>query len=103
MASPGSLLRPIREVVYRSRPQILKRKLAPAVQIRYNSNEQKTTPVPPGAKGPNEDQLPHVTEEQAAIDKTMGNTPPDIEQGTPIQEVCCSSSCCDTIGPELTS
>ena len=35
----------------------------------------------------NEDQLPHVTEEQAAMDKSMGNTPPDIEQGTPVQEV----------------
>ena len=31
---------------------------------------------------------PHVTEEQAALDKTMGETPPDIEgQGTPVQEV----------------
>jgi len=29
----------------------------------------------------------HVTEEQAAMDETMGNTPPDIEQGTPVQEV----------------
>jgi len=35
----------------------------------------------------NEDQLPHVTEEQAAMDKSMGNTPPDIEQGTPVQEI----------------
>lgn len=31
---------------------------------------------------------PHVSEEQAAMDKTMGETPPDIEgQGTPVQEV----------------
>lgn len=33
------------------------------------------------------DQLPHVTEEQAAMDKTMGETPPDIQQGTPVKEV----------------
>lgn len=33
------------------------------------------------------DQLPHVSEEQAALDKSMGNTPPDIDQGTPVQEV----------------
>lgn len=34
------------------------------------------------------DQAPHVSEEQAAMDKTMGDTPPDIEgQGTPVQEV----------------
>ena len=33
------------------------------------------------------DQLPHVTEEAAAMDKIMGDTPPDITQGTPVQEV----------------
>lgn len=33
------------------------------------------------------DPLPHVTEEQAALDKATGGTPPDIEQGTPVQEV----------------
>lgn len=38
-------------------------------------------------KGPNQEQLPHVTEETAAIDKTMGGNPPDIGQGTPVQEV----------------
>lgn len=31
--------------------------------------------------------MPHVTEEQAALDKSMGENPPDIEQGTPVQEV----------------
>lgn len=31
--------------------------------------------------------MPHVSEEQAAIDKITGDTPPDIEQGTPVQEV----------------
>jgi hypothetical protein len=33
------------------------------------------------------DPLPHVSEEQAALDKSMGETPPDIEQGTPVEEV----------------
>jgi small subunit ribosomal protein S7 len=33
------------------------------------------------------DQLPHVTEEQAAIDKVTGETPPDVDQGTPVQEI----------------
>ncbi|EXJ94961.1 hypothetical protein A1O1_00079 [Capronia coronata CBS 617.96] len=46
-----------------------------------------TTPVHPDFKGPNMDQLPHVSEEQAALDKSMGGTPPDIEQGTPVQEI----------------
>ena len=30
--------------------------------------------------------------EQAALDKSMGNTPPDIEQGTPVKEVCGSDA-----------
>ena len=32
-------------------------------------------------------QLPHVSEEAAAMDKITGDTPPDIDQGTPVQEV----------------
>lgn len=46
-------------------------------------------------KGPTQDQLPHVSQEAAAIDKIMhgkkcdGNAPgsPEIEQGTPVEEV----------------
>lgn len=33
------------------------------------------------------DQLPHVSEEAAATAKAKGETPPDLEQGTPVQEV----------------
>jgi hypothetical protein len=34
------------------------------------------------------DNAQHVTEEQAALDETMGETPPDIQgHGTPVQEV----------------
>lgn len=85
MAHHRALVRPVREVVYRCRPQTCS-------QIRYNSTDQKVNNVPPvnqeGVKsGPNESQLPHVTEEQAAMDKSMGQTPPDIGQGTPVQDV----------------
>lgn len=45
-------------------------------------------------KGPNQDQLPHVSEEAAAIDRIMAEkrcdgTPatPELEQGSPIDEV----------------
>ena len=43
-------------------------------------------------KGPNQDQLPHVNEEAGAISEIMGEkTKPEVEeQGTPVQEVCCS-------------
>jgi hypothetical protein len=44
--------------------------------------------------GPNQDRLPHVSEEAAAVDKIIGKTcdggspsTPELEQGTPIDEV----------------
>ena len=40
-------------------------------------------------KGPNMDQLPHVSEEAAAMSKVKGEQGPQVEeQGTPVQEVC---------------
>lgn len=38
-------------------------------------------------KGPNTDTLPHITEEAAAMSKIRGGEGPDIEQGTPVEEV----------------
>lgn len=38
-----------------------------------------------------QDHAPHVSEEAAALDESMGETPPDLSQGTPVQEVCISS------------
>lgn len=87
MASPRCLFRPVREIAFRARPQVSRRKLCPITQTRFASDDQKISDVPAGTKGPNEDQLPHVSEEQAAMDKSMGNTPPDIDQGTPVKEV----------------
>lgn len=37
--------------------------------------------------GPNQEQLPHVSEEAAATGRITGEGGPDIEQGTPVQEV----------------
>ncbi|KAI4192166.1 MAG: hypothetical protein LQ346_004437 [Caloplaca aetnensis] len=37
--------------------------------------------------GPNESQLPHVSEEAAAMGKITGEGGPEIEQGTPVQEI----------------
>lgn len=87
MASPRCLIRPARELSIRTRPQVLKRKLLPLAQNRYASDQPRVSQVPEGTKGPNEDQLPHVSEEQAAMDKIMGDTPPDITQGTPVKDV----------------
>lgn len=53
---------------------------------------KKTPAAEAEVKGLNTDQAPlHVTEEQAALDHSMGQTPPDIEQGTPVQEVSSKS------------
>lgn len=98
MASPSCLLRPVRQVIFWPRPQVLKRKIAPIAQTQtrlasnVSGNDQKVTPAAPGEKpkGPNEgvSHSMHVSEEQAAYDKAMGDTPPDIDgQGTPVQEV----------------
>ena len=38
--------------------------------------------------GPNQNQLGHVSEEAAATDRIMGEKGPDLDQGTPITEVC---------------
>lgn len=59
-----------------------------ASNSNVSGNDQKTTPVPDEQpKGPNMDTSLHVSEEQAEYDKITGGTPPDIEQGTPVQEV----------------
>lgn len=82
-----------RSVAFRTRPSIPHKPFASsllqqrAASDNASSKQPATTPVDSDFKGPNMDQLPHVSEEQAALDKSMGNTPPDIDQGTPVQEV----------------
>ena len=38
-------------------------------------------------KGPNQDQLPHVSEEAAATSNITGETQPELDQSTPVEEV----------------
>ena len=38
--------------------------------------------------GPNESGIGHITEETIGIEDVKGGTKPDLEQGTPVQEVC---------------
>ena len=57
-------------------------------QRRWASDRSKDLPVAETPKGPNQDQLPHVSEEAAQTGETMGETTPDIEEhGTPVKEV----------------
>lgn len=57
------------------------------LQQRWITINNKPLPTAEHPKGPNQEQLPHVSEEAAAVDKTMGKKGPDIEQGTPVQDV----------------
>lgn len=52
-------------------------------------DSSKDLPISPDQKGPNTEQnaIPHVSEEAAAMKKSMGQTPPELEQGTPIEEI----------------
>lgn len=57
-------------------------------QKRWITADEKPLPTAEQPKGPNQEQLPHVSEEAAAIDKITGEEGPDLNQGTPVQEVC---------------
>lgn len=60
------------------------------LQKRSITADEKPLPkVDKPSPGPNQDQLPHVSEEAAATSKIKGETGPEIEQGTPVQEVGC--------------
>ncbi len=58
------------------------------VPSRSITADEKPLPVAEDqGKGPNQEQLPHVSEEAAATGKITGEGGPDLEQGTPVQEV----------------
>ena len=58
------------------------------LQRRFASDKAKEISVKETPKGPNQEPLPHVSEEAAAMGEVMGETAPGIEEhGTPVQEV----------------
>ena len=56
-------------------------------QRRNITADEKPLPESEQPKGPNQDQLPHVSEEAAATGKITGEGGPELEQGSPVQEV----------------
>ncbi|KAL8720477.1 MAG: hypothetical protein Q9225_002665 [Loekoesia sp. 1 TL-2023] len=75
-------------IVSRSSQQVqppLCLRLAP--QRRITANEKPLPKAEQAGPGPNQEQLPHVSEEAAATGKITGEGGPDVEQGTPVQEV----------------
>lgn len=74
-----------RSLALRSRPSIASRqpRIFQAASRRGFADEKDPKP----AAGPNQDVLPHVSEEAADIGRITGETEPDLGQGTPVQEV----------------
>ncbi|KIV98059.1 hypothetical protein PV10_01750 [Exophiala mesophila] len=90
---PRLSLSTVRSVAYRTKSSIPQKRFAQSTsQQRFASDDASkkqpaTTEVGSNFKGATQNPMPHVSEEQAAIDKITGETPPDIEQGTPVQEI----------------
>lgn len=72
-----------------ARPQHFPNLCFRPAQLRSITADEKPLPKAdnPGP-GPNQEQLPHVSEEAAAMGKITGEGGPDIGQGTPVEEVC---------------
>ena len=56
-------------------------------QRRNITADEKPLPESEQPKGPNQDQLPHISEEAAMTSKITGESGPDMEQSTPVEEV----------------
>lgn len=56
-------------------------------QSRSITANEKPLPEAELSKGPNQDQLPHVSEEAAAVGGVTGEGGPDLDQSTPVSEV----------------
>jgi small subunit ribosomal protein S7 len=81
-----TLLPAIKTIPYRPKAPITQWRSTQLFTARLYSSS-KTLPVSNSKKGPNTEQLPHVSEEAAAVSKIKGETGPDLNQGTPVQEV----------------
>jgi len=84
-----TLYRTAQSFCLRSRP--LRRSFVPLVP-RFSQQrtfaDSKNSEI---SKGPNEDVLPHVSEEAAKTSEITGDGGPEMDQGTPISEVCDTS------------
>ena len=56
--------------------------------MRTITADEKPLPEAEEPKGPNQEQLPHVSEEAAMTGKITGEGGPELDQGTPVKEVC---------------
>lgn len=81
---------PLRAFAFRPRPRGALLKYRPSLVIRNASETNSPEKLPqasPGQPGPNTQQQEHVSEEAAKMAKIEGKEGPDLDQGTPVQEV----------------
>lgn len=80
-----------RAIPFRQRPSISRLDNTscqrPAPSRSITANEKPLPIAEEQSKGPNQDQLPHVSEEAAVTGQITGEGGPDLDQGTPVQEV----------------
>ena len=61
--------------------------LQPCAHRKISSDEKPLPENDRPTSGPNQEQLPHISEEAAATAKATGESGPDLEQGTPVEDV----------------
>ncbi|KAF2137646.1 uncharacterized protein K452DRAFT_235589 [Aplosporella prunicola CBS 121167] len=83
-----------RALAFRPKPATPQWRLPLVARRCYSAGDdaaaKKQTDLPvaeEGAKGPNTETLPHVSEEASAMAKIRGGEGPDVTQGTPVEEV----------------
>ncbi|KAH8811959.1 30S ribosomal protein-like protein S7 [Xylogone sp. PMI_703] len=79
-----------RSLAIRTRPSIVasrsNARIVPAPFRGFVEEKSTTHDIPP-PRGPNQDQLPHVSEEAGETSRITGETGPELDQGTPVQEI----------------
>lgn len=86
----------VRAFAFRPRPTSALRRNGNAVvgiKRRAFADDKNLPEAQQGEAGPNMQQQEHVSEEAAKMSKIMGTGGgPDMEVGTPVQDVCCLSA-----------
>jgi small subunit ribosomal protein S7 len=86
MAPRLNLLSTSRTLTFRSRPRIIHESLHQSsirpLAARFSSQKDAEPP-----KDPSTETLPSISEETAAIDKIKGTQAPELDQGTPVQDI----------------
>ena len=99
-----NLLRQGHSVLSKATPSASINRLALPFRPRNITSSEKPLPTKADQKtsGPNQEQLPHVSEEAADTAQIMGETSPEIDaQGTPVQEVLARSDKAKENAPQV--